>query len=363
MFALNLHASQCKSLLSKATTEYQSEQYENSYKIAQDAIKACRTENIQSAPVHVIAGASKLRLGQFQLAVNEFLIAEKIDPKSEIIQYNLCSAYGKLNDEKNTNKYCGINEPPPIAAKKQCHYPKHIKSVKEKFGEYLENCNSKPNFNLQFSAPECLNDIGGKSGSSGGHYYILIERFEKILNNLCAEKPDALARIKTITYSEAANYEALAVKDVKSTLNVNILVGYWNEHLILNKITEIEDLFKDRLRQMFGVKLKTEEELNIEKTNEENASNDKKYDEYNTKYKALKQKQNNLIEKKNKIAASSSAEIAKIWSSQGDMSKKSTDAQAFQLKTDKELEAIDKEIQNLSAELDKLSSDYDKSNN
>ncbi len=355
LFAVKSHAGPCSSLIAKAKGEYNAQNYEVSYKTSQAAINACKSENIRSAPAHVLAGISKYAQADYKLALKEYKLAEAIDPKSEIIQKNLCATYSMLKDDINSDKYCGINQPQPVVVVVNCHAPNLVEDLKAKWSESFADCKNKPTLTLNFVSPLCPNNAGGKGG--GGNHYWVIDRLAEFMNEACVEKPDALARFKTVTIKEAASVEAHSAKDMKTFIEATALVGRWNEDTFLSKAEDIETKLKTDLRKILGVKLQNE----MEKNEEENANLNKGYDVYNAKMKAASEKQTALIKQKDKIAGESGAGIAKIWSGQGDPTKKAAAAAEFQKKNDSVLEVLDKQIEAAFKEKEKLNEDYEKS--
>ncbi len=103
------HASEesCKEKVRIANQAFNSEDLNDLLNKASEAVKECEKANVRSSPAYVVRGSAYLKLRKTKNALADFKKASAIDPKSEVIQINLCSAYAELKDVKNAKKECG----------------------------------------------------------------------------------------------------------------------------------------------------------------------------------------------------------------------------------------------------------------
>ncbi len=102
------HASEetCKEKVRIANQAFNSEDLNDLLSKASEAVKECEKAKVRSSPAYVVRGSAYLKLRKTPEALADFKKASAIDPKSEVIQINLCSAYAELKDVKNAKKEC-----------------------------------------------------------------------------------------------------------------------------------------------------------------------------------------------------------------------------------------------------------------
>ena len=96
----------CKEKVRIANEAFNSEDLNDLLDKATVAVKECEKAKVRSSPAYVVRGSAYLKLRKTANALSDFKKASAIDPKSEVIQINLCSAYAELKDVKNAKKEC-----------------------------------------------------------------------------------------------------------------------------------------------------------------------------------------------------------------------------------------------------------------